>query len=280
MGYTCFDVTESDHIAHVVMNRPDSFNSMTVEFWQELPAIINEISDRGAARAIVLSSTGKHFTAGMDLGVFTNDNALTGDAEVEVGRARANLRMTVLHLQESFTALEKARMPVLAAVQGGCIGGGIDMVTAADMRYATQDAFFTIQEINIGMTADVGTLQRLPKLIPEGLAREFAYTGEKLSADRAYELGLVNRLYDDHASMVEGVLGIAATIAKKSPLAVMGTKRMINFGRDHSVQDGLEYIATWQTGMFQPGDMLESFAALSEKREPEFQDLAVVNRQL
>ncbi len=279
-GYTCFDVTESDNIAHVVMNRPDDFNSMTVEFWSELPAIINDISDRGAARAIVLSSTGKHFCAGMDLGVFTSPNALNADNDVEVGRARSQLRLTVLRLQESFTALEKARMPVLAAIQGGCIGGGIDMVTAADMRYATTDAYFTIQEINIGMTADVGTLQRLPKLIPEGLAREFAYTGEKLPAQRAYELGLVNRLYDDHESMVEGVLAIAATIAKKSPLAVMGSKRMINFGRDHTVQDGLEYIATWQTGMFQPDDMLESFTAMGEKRDPKFQDLPEVRNEL
>ncbi len=277
MGYNCFDVAESDHIAHVVMNRPDAFNSMTADFWRELPAIVNEISDRGAARAIVLSSTGKHFCAGMDLGVFSSVN----DADdLEVGRARAQLRQLVLHLQDSFTALEKARMPVLAAIQGGCIGGGIDMVTAADMRYATRDAYFTIQEINIGMTADVGTLQRLPKLIPEGIAREYAYTGEKLTAARAYELGLVNRLFDDHESMVEGVLAIAATIANKSPLAVMGSKQMLNYGRDHSVQDGLDYIATWQTGMFQPPDMLEAFAALSEKRDPEFDDLPEVKRQL
>lgn len=280
MGYTCFEVTETDHIAHVSMNRPDAFNSMTTDFWRELPAIINEISDRGYARAIVLSSTGKHFTAGMDLGVFTSNDALDSSSDVEVGRARSQMRTMVLHLQESFTALERARMPVLAAIQGGCIGGGVDMVTSADMRYATKDAYFTIQEINIGMTADVGTLQRLPKLIPEGIAREFAYTGEKLSAERAYELGLVNRLFDDHASMLEGVLEIAATIASKSPLAVMGSKRMINFGRDHSVQDGLEYIATWQTGMFQPTDMMESFTAMGEKRSPEYQDLPEVNRQL
>ncbi len=284
MGYTCFDVTETDHIAHVSMNRPDAFNSMIPEFWSELPEIINEISDKGTARAIILSSTGKHFCAGMDISVFTSGDTLSGGASggssVEVGRARSQVRMLALHLQESFTALERARMPVLAAIQGGCIGGAIDMVTAADMRYATADSFFCIQEINIGMTADVGTLQRLPKLIPEGVAREYAYTGDRMPADRAYELGLVNRVYDDHALMLEGVHEIAARIATKSPLAIWGSKQSITYGRDHTVQDGLEYIATWQTGMFQPTDMLESFAAQGEKRDPEFSDLPEVKRHL
>lgn len=181
MGYTCFDVSESDGVAHVRLNRPDQLNTMIAEFWSELPQIIDEISSLGRARVIVISSTGKHFCAGMDLSVFTGDNSLTaGDAEV--GRLRALLRDNVLHLQRSFTALEEARIPVLVAIQGGCVGGGVDLVTAADCRYATVDAWFSIHEINIGMTADVGTLQRLPKLIPEGVAREYAYTGRRLGA--------------------------------------------------------------------------------------------------
>ncbi len=280
MGHTCFDVTESDHIAHITMNRPDKLNSMIPEFWSELPAIVNEISDRGAARAIVLSSTGKHFTAGMDLSVFTGGMAGGPQSSAEIGRQRANLRVTARHLQETFTALERARMPVLAAVQGGCIGGGVDLVTAADMRYATADAWFCIQAINIGMTADVGTLQRLPKLIPEGVARELAYTGDRMSAERAYEVGLVNKIYADHDEMLAGVLETAKTIASKSPLAIWGTKQSINYARDHSVEDGLEYIATWQTGMLQPADMMESFSAQAEKRQPEFDDLLPVERTL
>ena len=228
----------------------------------------------GEARAIVISSTGKHFSAGMDLSVFTGGGGIGGDGgSTEVGRQRANLWMLVQHLQDSFTALEAARFPVLAAIQGGCIGGAVDMVTAADMRYCSADAFFCIQEINIGMTADVGTLQRLPKIIPEGVARELAYTGDRMPAQRALEVGLVNQVFDDHESLVAGVLEIAGRIAVRSPLAIWGTKEMINYTRDHSVADSLKYMAGWQSGMFQPRDMLEEFAAKGERRSPEFDGL-------
>src|SRR4029077_19319693 len=148
--------------------------------------------------------------------------------------------------------------------------GRVDMVPACDIRYATRDAFFCVQEINIGMTADVGTLQRLPKIVPEGVAREMAYRGQRLPADRAYQVGLVQELFDDHDALVAGVLAIADEIAAKSPLAIWGSKEMLNYSRDHSVEDGLNFIATWQTGMFQPADMMESFAAKSEKRDPAF----------
>ncbi|MBU6328555.1 MAG: crotonase/enoyl-CoA hydratase family protein [Acidobacteria bacterium] len=273
MSWKCFDVTVTDHVAHVVLNRPDELNSMIREFWNELPRIVRQLDDRGDVRAIVVSSTGRHFCAGMDLAVFSaNDTGLGGGAG-EMGRVRARLRQTALMLQESFSAFEKARMPVLAAIHGGCIGGAVDMVTAADMRYCSADAFFVIQEINIGMTADVGTLQRLPKLIPEGIAREYAYTGRRMTAQRALEVGLVNEIFPTHEALVDGVLQIAAEIASKSPLAVWGSKEMINYARDHSVADSLDHIATWQTGMFQPSDMIEAFSAKAEGREPNYPDL-------
>lgn len=276
MGYSCFDVEITDKVAHLRLNRPDELNTMVPAFWSELPQIVRAIDDDGSARVIVLSSTGKHFSAGMDLSVFTGGAGLPGNEEprtTEMGRTRARLRQTALLLQESFNALEKARQPVLAAVQGGCVGGAVDMVTACDCRYATADAFFVVQEINIGMTADVGTLQRLPKLIPEGVARELAYTGRRMPATRAKEVGLVNEVFDTQEAMLEAVMEIAREIAAKSPLAIWGTKEMVNYARDHSVADGLNYIATWQTGMFQPADMMESFAAKSEKRDPRFDDL-------
>jgi len=274
-----FDVTESDHIAHIVLNRPDELNTMTPEFWRHLPKIVDEISDRGSSRVIVVSSTGKHFCAGMDISVFT-DGGLQDDADVEMGRARANFRYQVLHLQDTFTAFERARMPVLVAVQGGVVGGAVDMVTAADCRYATEDAWFCIEEINIGMTADVGTLQRLPKLIPEGVVREMAYTGERMPAARAKEVGLVNEVFADQSTMLDAVMGIAERIASRSPLAVHGTKEMINYTRDHSVEDSLRYMATWQTGMFQPADLMESFGARMEDRDPPYDALPPVTRGL
>jgi enoyl-CoA hydratase len=275
MAYTCFDVDVTDGVAHLILKRADELNTMTPEFWRELPEIVSGLSASGEARAVVLSSTGRHFTAGMDLSVFTGKSSLLGgaDADAELGRQRSQLRLSAALLQDSFTALERARMPVLVAIQGGCVGGGVDMVCACDCRYATTDAFFVIMETNIGMTADVGTLQRLPKLIPEGVAREYAYTGRRMSAQRAVEVGLVNQLFDTHDDLVAGVLEIAAEIAAQSPLAVWGTKEMITYGRDHTVADGLNYVATWQTGMFQGFDMMEAFAAQADKRDPDYQDL-------
>jgi enoyl-CoA hydratase len=278
VSYTCFDVSLREKIAHVSLKRPEAFNSMVPEFWQELPEIVNTLDETGEARAIVLSSTGKHFTAGMDLAVFTSGGDDTKNAEP--ARRRANLRRDVLRLQETFSCLDRARIPVLAAIQGGCIGGGVDMISACDMRYCTEDAFFCIQEINIGMTADVGTFPRLPHLIPQGIVRELAYTGRRLSAQEAVEVGLVNRVYPNHDALVEGVLEIAGEIAARSPLAVWGSKEMLNYARDHSIADGLDYIATWQTGMFQPTDMMEAFTAKSEKREPEYADLLPLKKKL
>lgn len=222
MELTCFDVTTKDKVAHVQLNRPDALNTMIPAFWTELPQLIGELSDSGEVRAIVISSTGKHFSAGMDLSVFTS-SGLSMDGEP--GRRNATMSLLVKRLQDSFTALERARVPVLVAIQGGCIGGAVDMVCAADMRYATADAYFVVQETNIGMTADVGTLQRLPKLIPDGIARELVYTGRRMPAARAAQVGLVNEVFDDHASMVAGVLAIAAEIAAHSPLTLWGPRR-------------------------------------------------------
>jgi len=279
VSYTCFDVTLGKKIAHIRLTRPEAYNSMVPEFWQELPEIVNTLDETGEARAIVLSSTGKHFTAGMDLAVFTSDGGVAG-SEGEPGRRRANLRRDILRLQQTFGCLDRARIPVLAAVQGGCIGGGVDLISACDMRYCTEDAFFCIQEINIGMTADVGTFPRLPHLIPQGLVRELAYTGRRLPAQEALDVGLVNRLYPSHDALLEGVMEIAAEIAARSPLAVWGSKEMLNYARDHSIADGLDYIATWQTGMFQPTDMMEAFAARQEKRDPEYADLLPLKKKL
>ena len=279
MTYECFDVEVKDRIAHIVLSRPAKRNSMTPAFWRELPQIVREIDAAAEARVIVISSTGPHFTAGLDIshlrqGGGNGQDRPDAEAEArEAVRHGARFYDNTRHLQESFSALENCRLPVLAAIQGGCIGGGVDMVTACDMRYATEDAYFTIFEINIGMTADVGTFPRLCKLIPEGIVRELAYTGRRMSAAEAKEVGLVNRVYADQEAMLEGVLDVAREIASKPPLAVYGCKRMINYARDHSTADGLDYIAIWNASFLQGAEMQEAMLAKAQKRPGEFVDL-------
>jgi enoyl-CoA hydratase len=271
MSFKSLEISIENHIAHVKLNRPDAMNAMNVDFWQELPVAIRDIDAQAKARVIVLSSTGKHFSAGMDLAVFTSPNSIP--MQGDPGRMAENLRRAVLQLQDAFNVLENARIPVLAAIQGGCIGGAVDMVSACDSRYCTADAFFTIKETQLGMTADLGTLQRLPHLIPQGMMRELAYTGRKFDAQEAKEIGLVNKVYATHEAMLESVMAIAAEIAGQSPLAVAGCKEMINYSRDHSVGDSLKYMATWQAGMFRPQDMMKCFAAKAQKNDPVFEPL-------
>ena len=275
MTYSCFEYELRDHIAHISMSRGDKFNTMTKAFWSELPELVDKISDEAEARVIVLSAQGKHFCAGMDLANFQDDGDFlsTGTKKVSQGRkSEAQFRMT-RELQYSISCLEKARVPVIAAIQGACIGGAVDLVTACDIRYAANDAFFCIQEINIGMAADVGTLQRLPYLIPEGIVRELAYTGRKFSADEALRYGLINAVLDTHEAVIDHALDIAREIADKAPLAVTGAKEILNYNRDHSVEESLNYTALWNSAMNFSDDMMEAFKSKVEKKDPEFQGL-------
>lgn len=277
MTYECFSVDVVDKIGLIRMIRPQRANSMIPSFWRELPEIIDGLSDSGEARVAVISADGKNFCSGMDLEVFgSNDTVGQGDDAGSAGyRSRRNerFRSTALRLQDTFTSMERARMPVLAAIQGACVGGGIDMVSAMDMRYATEDAWFSIHEINIGMTADVGTLQRMPKLVPEGIVRELAYTGRRWSAAEAKAAGFVNEVFPDHETMLDATMAIAGEIASKSPMAVWGTKQTMHYTRDHTVADGLEFIANWNAAMFDTDDMAEAFKASLEQRRAEFPDL-------
>lgn len=263
-------VSIENHIAHIQLCRPEALNSMVPAFWRELPALVKHIDNESAARVIVISSQGKHFSAGMDLSVFTN---MAKDFQGEPARRAERTRRLVLELQDSFNALEEVRMPVLVAVQGGVIGGAVDMICAADSRYCTQDAYFTIKETELGMTADVGTLQRLPHLMPQGLIRELAYTGRNMPSDEAKSCGFVNHIFADQQTMLTEVMKIATKIAMHSPMAVAGCKEMINYTRDHNVQDSLTYMATWQSGMFQMPDVQEAMTAGQQKRMPVFGEL-------
>ncbi len=278
MPYSCFNLDIADGIAHIRFSRPDKFNSFIPEFWRELPDAVNDISDNAKARVIVLSAEGKHFTAGMDISVFMS-GALDAPPENAHVAAEA-FRHHVRALQETFSALENARQPVLAAIQGGAVGAGVDLATACDCRYASADAFFCVQETAIGMTADVGTFPRLAKLVPEGWARQMAYTAERVPAAKAKEIGLVNDVFDSHEALLAGVMTIAEQIAAHSPLAVAGCKRMINYARDHATADTLDYIGLWNAAMLRTEDIKESYLAKSEKRSAVFDELSKVKKSL
>ena len=283
MSYKCFEVTIKNNIAHIVLNRPKKRNSMIHEFWDELPLIVKEIDSNSKARVIVLSSTGPHFTAGLDLSFFGSSIKTSTDANAQEKLQRqegARFFDTIKYMQEAFSCLDNCRLPVLVAIQGGAFGGGVDLITACDMRYMTADGFITIYEINIGMTADVGTFPRITKLIPEGVVKELAYTGRRLTAAEALTHGLINEIYPDHKTMLNGVLKIAAEIATKAPLAVYGSKRIINYARDHSTDDTLDYIGIWNASMLQSAEIKEAIKASAEKREGDFVDLPVNRTKL
>ena len=275
MNYESFKYTSEEGVGHLILDKGEDLNKMTMNFWYELPRIFDEIDKDASLRVLILSSTGKHFCAGMDL---KNFGTLGNDTEKKTNvpdkaRIGESLYRVAKELQDMLSKLEKLRIPVLAGIQGGCIGGGLDLVTAADMRFASKDAFFCIQEVNIGMAADIGTLQRLPRVIPEGKVRELAYTGRRMPAEEALEAGLVNKVYESHEEMVSGLKEMAAVIASKSPLAVYGTKAILNFSRDHTIAEGLEYNALWSGAMLPQEDMAEAMMSNMEKRDPEFQDM-------
>ena len=266
-----FEVTIDDHqIAEVRLNRPTAINAMNTDFWRELPAIISTLDNLGSVRVVILSASGKHFTAGMDLQVF---EGMTTEDNIEPARAAEKQRRWIMALQDVFSALETARMPVISAIQGACIGGGVDMICATDIRLCTSNAFFNIKETELGITADIGTLQRILHVMPSGLARELAYTSRNFAADEALKCGFVNNVYDSQEEMLNAAHQLARSMAKHSPMAVNGVKEMLNYSRDHSVADSLNHMATWQGGMLQNQDILEAMTAAKEKRVPSFDDL-------
>ncbi len=267
--YSAFKVELNDKVAHVQINRPEKINAMNAEFWSEIRDIFAWVEDTAEVRVVVLSGAGKHFSSGIDLMLLAQVGAQLGQ---EVGRNARTLKRKIEELQSSFTAVDNCSKPVLAAIQGYCLGGAIDLISSCDMRYCTTDAQFAIKEVDVGMAADVGTLQRLPHIIGDGMMRELAYTGRTIEGEEAQRIGLVNRTYPDQEALMDGVFEIARTIAQKSPIAVQGSKEMIRYMRDHSVADGLNYIATWNASMLQAEDMRVAMAAHMSKKTPEFKD--------
>lgn len=270
MEFDALAVSLEAGIARVRLNRPDKANAMNLPLWHELRRALEWVDATPQARVAVISGEGKHFTSGIDLALLVGvREAIRADCE---GRTREKLRRLILDLQDTLTAIERCRKPVIAAIHGSCIGGGVDLICACDMRFAASDARFAIREIDMGMTADVGTLQRMPKLVAPGIVAELAYTGRVFDAAEAKSIGLVNRVFDEPQALLAGVGELAATIAAKSPLAVRGTKEMLVYARDHTVADGLRHVATWNAAMLLSNDLQEATEAAIARRPPRFTD--------
>lgn len=272
-----FDLSTDDAtgISQLVLSRPERMNTMDPGFFTSLRDAVQRLDDDGRTRVLVIRSTGKHFSAGMALDVFAGDLSLlsTGSA-----RQRLAFQSGLRRLMACFDVLDQARFPVLCAVQGGCIGGALDLAAACDVRVCSADAFFTIQEIHIGMAADLGSLQRLPKLLPEGLVRQMAYTGERLDAARALAAGLVNAVLPDAQALQDHALALAGEIAAKSPLAIATSKLALNYARDHGTADALAQMTLLQSAAFDIGEMGRAIDAWKHKQAADFEPLAPTPR--
>jgi enoyl-CoA hydratase len=266
-----FQLGVTEGIAHLQLNHPERMNTMAPGFFPLLRDAVQALHDEGRVRVLVISSTGKHFSAGMALDTFASDDAML---HTDTPRARLNFQETLRRLMGCFDVLDTARFPVICAIQGGCIGGALDLATACDIRYCSADAFFCVQEINIGMAADLGVLQRLPKIVPPGVAREMAYTGDRLPAERALAVGLVNAVLPDAQALLEHAMSAAKGIAAKSPLAIAGSKLALNHARDHGTAAALAQMTLLQSSIFDTAEMAEAIAAWREKRNGSFAPLA------
>lgn len=264
-----FEVTVEERIAHLRLCRPESFNAMSFAGIVQLGEAVRALAADARIRCLLLSSTGKHFTSGMQLDEFREGGPAL---PVATPRDRSRFQTELARLMDAFDALDRAPIPVIAAIQGGCIGGGVDLVAAADVRYCSADAFFAIQEINVGIVADLGTLQRLPKLIPPAVVREYAYSGRRMPAERALQVGLVNDVFATAAETLAAAMQLAREIAAKSPLAIGGIKQAINYARDHSTRESLEHMAVLQSAIFSTTDLHAAVAARKDKREVGFED--------
>ncbi|GFP88407.1 delta(3 5)-delta(2 4)-dienoyl-coa isomerase mitochondrial [Phtheirospermum japonicum] len=256
-------------VSYLSINRPSRGNALSHDFFTEFPAALSALDRNPDVGVIILSGAGKHFCSGIDLQNLSSTAARSADT----GRAGEKLRREIKLFQRAVTAIEECRKPVIAAVHGACIGGGVDLIAACDLRYATENAFFSVKEVDLGLTADLGSLQRLPGIVGYGSAMELALTARTFSGSEAKELGLVTRVFSDKEALDKGVTEIAQGIAAKSPLAVIGTKRVLIKSRDMTLEQGLDYVATWNSGVMVSSDLEEAISAQRLKRKPIFAKL-------
>lgn len=268
--FKALTVSSDNRIATILLNRPDKANAINATMWKELKDVFNWVNETPEVRVAVLSGQGKHFSAGID---FEFLSAIHSEiSTLSEGRRQERLRKSIIDLQDSVTSIEHCRKPVIAAINGACIGGGIDLITACDIRYAMADARFSIREVDLAIVADTGTLQRLPRIIGDGLFRELAYTGLDFDGVKAHSIGLVNKIFPDQTSLLVGVGELATQIAAKSPLAIHGIKETLLYSRDHTVAEGLNYVATWNAAIGLSKDVQEAVMAYLENRSADFED--------
>ena len=272
--YTTIRIDRDGPVAEVVLARPERLNAMSRAFFFEIRRAFEDIATDERTRAAIVRAEGRMFTAGLDLkeamGGFLGPG--TGATPSAGSTATRNLRFyrEIRQLQDCFSAIERCPKPVIAAVHGKCIGGGLDLTTACDIRLCSADASFSIYETKIAIVADVGTLQRITPIVGKGMAREMAYTGRFIGAERALACGLVNEVHPDHATLLKAARAMAAEIAANSPLAVQGVKAVLNYSEQHSIDEGLEYVAQWNSSFLMSNDVMEAVAAFVEKRQAEF----------
>lgn len=270
MTYETLAVSQDGPIAHLRLNRPEKRNSLAAAFWHELPAALAALDAPGTVRAAILSGAGPTFCAGLDTSAFTAnpafrlDGARARDAFISFGRT----------LLAAVAAIEAARFPVIAVIHGACVGAGMELAAACDLRFATEDAQFRIEEINIGMMADLGNLQRVPRLMPEAIARELAYTGATLTGARAAAIGFANAAAPTLEAATDLALAAASAIAARSPLAIRASKEALNYARENRLSDALDRAMVMNGAVLDPADLRETFTARAEKRPPRYADLA------
>ncbi|HXP32838.1 MAG TPA: crotonase/enoyl-CoA hydratase family protein [Acidimicrobiales bacterium] len=272
-------IEQDEQVATLWLDRPEARNAMGMDLWRDLPRAIATLTGDTTVRVVVIAAKGPHFSVGLDLKTMGGLLAGGGDTSAAAGgstsaasmaaRARG-ARTEVLRLQDSITAVARCPKPVIAAVHGYCIGGGVDLIAACDIRLASADAVFSVREAKMAIVADLGSLQRLPAIISAGHVAELAFTGKDISAERAKEIGLVNDVAADAEGVLKAAGSLAAEIASNSPIAVQGTKAVLAANEGRTVAEGLDYVATWNAGMLASDDLTEAVAAFMEKRTPKF----------
>ena len=268
--FKAFTVETNDRVATVTLTGPGKGNAMGPDFWAELPVIFAELDDDPAVLAVVLAGAGKHFSFGLDLVAMGSLFApLLADKNALAGPRTAFLN-EVRRMQAAVTAVADCRKPVVAAIQGWCIGGGVDLIAAADIRYASADARFSIREAKVAIVADIGSLHRLPAIIGDGHLRELAYTGKDIDAARAEKIGLVNDVFPDAEATLAAARATASEIAANPPLVVQGIKDVLDRERAGVVADGLKYVSAWNAAFLPSEDLTEAIQAVFEKRSPLF----------